>query len=163
MLEFGRGLHKLALNSQGESCHLACESSATFGSIKKKDLDDRPLLRKAFINRRSGIARLSARSVDIRTNQRIGSDSFAIDPSIVPINQPLNMLCWAVAGAMLISWRDRVSYTLAAAIQQVGNEWVQRLNNNEGLTLDQMAGFTRAVGLRGEQSDLACSDSDGHS
>lgn len=103
---------------------------------------------------RSENGRVSVRNpagrVDIRTNQRIGGDSFAIDPSIVPINQPSNMVCWAAAGAMLISWRDRVSYTLAAAIQQVGNEWVQRLNNNEGLTLDQMAGFNRAVGLRGE-------------
>lgn len=103
---------------------------------------------------RSNNGRVSVRNaagrVDVRTNQRVGSNSFAVDPPVSLIAQPSNLVCWAAAGAMLISWRDRASYPLAAAIQRVGEVWLQRFNNNEALTLDQMAAFNRAVGLRGE-------------
>ncbi len=103
---------------------------------------------------RSSNGRVSVRNasgrVDIRTSQQAGSNSFAVDPPVPLIAQPSNMVCWAAAGAMLISWRDRASYPLPAAIRQVGDVWLERLNHNEALTLDQMSAFNRAIGLRGE-------------
>lgn len=101
----------------------------------------------------SSTGRVSVRNasgrVDISTGQQVGSESFNIDPAITLIAQPTNLVCWAAAGAMLLSWRDR-PMTIEEAMTQAGTVWLERFQRNEPLNLDQVSAFTRALGLAQE-------------
>lgn len=99
----------------------------------------------------SNTGRVSVRNssgrVDISTGQQAGAgQSFDVDPAVPLIAQLGNLTCWAAAGAMLLSWRDR-PMTIEEAMRQVGAVWLERFGNNEGLRLDQVSAFTRALGL----------------
>jgi hypothetical protein len=105
----------------------------------------------------SNSGRVSVRNpsgrVDISTGQQVGAgQSFDVDPAVALLAQPSELTCWAAAGAMLISWRDRESMTIETALGRLGTPvWLQRFRNGEGLNLAQVSAFTRALGLRQER------------
>lgn len=94
--------------------------------------------------------RNAAGRVEINNGVQVGGDAYSISPTITPIAQPTNMVCWAACGTMLLSWKDRQAYDIPTAMQHVGPIWQQRFSANEGLTLAQMQAFNTAVGLSGE-------------
>jgi len=53
---------------------------------------------------------------------------------IVPaLQQPTDSTCWATSTTMLMSWRDNASYAIDTAMGMIGDYWLQKFNNNEGL------------------------------
>lgn len=91
-------------------------------------------------------------TVEVRTRQAVSRPSIdvAVDPEIVPVQQPSNLVCWAAAGTMMLSWRNRVSMTIAAAMDSLGGGWRANFDANQPLTLGELQGFARAIGLSEE-------------
>jgi hypothetical protein len=67
------------------------------------------------------------------------------------IAQPSNMTCWATVGAMMMSWRDQVSYPIAEAMSQCGAKWAKMFADGKGLGAGDHAAFARATGMSYEQ------------
>ncbi|MEO8269672.1 MAG: papain-like cysteine protease family protein, partial [Aureliella sp.] len=88
-----------------------------------------------------------------QTSERPGG---VLHISVEPIShmiQPTNMVCWAAAGTMLISARDRMSYTITAAMQRADAAdpiygYLKMFNSNTGLPPADTGRYTRALGLR---------------
>jgi hypothetical protein len=91
-------------------------------------------------------------SVSVRTGEPAQGErlDFAVDPPVIPKAQPSNMTCWAAAGAMLLSWRDRVDLTVQSAADRAGAGWRQKLDANQGLSAGEIRAYTRAIGLVSE-------------
>lgn len=69
------------------------------------------------------------------------------------VPQPTNMVCWAAAGTMLVSARDRTTKTIAAVmsaadIADPGYGYLTKFKSNTGLPPADTARYTRAIGLR---------------
>jgi hypothetical protein len=65
--------------------------------------------------------------------------------------QPSNMTCWATAGTMMMSWRDKRSYTIAGAMAICGSRWATMFAAGQGLAAGDHAAFANAAGLSYEQ------------
>lgn len=66
------------------------------------------------------------------------------------VAQPSNMTCWATVGAMMMSWRDKVSYQIAAAMDICGSKWSTMFANNQGLPASEHPAFAAAAGMTTE-------------
>ncbi len=72
-------------------------------------------------------------------------------PGIVPIiAQPSSMSCWATVATMLKSWKDSVSYTIEAVVDEAGAEYRTIYDNNTGLPPDKVDDFATAMGFKTE-------------
>lgn len=63
------------------------------------------------------------------------------------IAQPSNMTCWATVGAMMLSWRDQLSYAIDTAMALCGSKWATMFANNQGLPAAEHAAFASAAGM----------------
>lgn len=78
----------------------------------------------------------------------------AVDVGLVAhLRQPTNMVCWATAATMLMSARDRSSYSIRTAMGKADrvdptDGYVNMFDTNTGLPPNRTGPFTRACGLR---------------
>jgi hypothetical protein len=78
----------------------------------------------------------------------------AVDVGLVAhLRQPTNMVCWATAATMLMSARDRTSYSIRTAMGKADavdptDGYVNMFDTNTGLAPARTGPFTRACGLR---------------
>lgn len=81
-------------------------------------------------------------------------------PGIKPVvAQPTNQVCWATVHAMMRSWKDQVSYDIRQALELVGNIYVTRYDNNQGLPSSEFGPFIRAAGMQLEpMANLSIND-----
>ncbi|AKB28767.1 hypothetical protein MSSIT_2048 [Methanosarcina siciliae T4/M] len=72
-------------------------------------------------------------------------------PGIVPIiAQPSNMTCWATVATMMMSWKDKVSYTIETAMDKAGATYRAMFDANKGLPAADHEAFAAACGMKGE-------------
>jgi len=92
-------------------------------------------------------------SVEVNSAET-GSESVSFDytvPGIVPlIAQPSGMTCWATVAAMMMGWKDKVSYTIETAMDKAGAEYRTMFDNNQGLPASKHEAFAAACGMTGE-------------
>jgi hypothetical protein len=74
----------------------------------------------------------------------------AVHPRIVPIRQPSPNTCWAAVWTMMASWKEGRTLEIAQAVGRLGPDWIEHLNNDEGLEAQTYAeeGFLTASGLQ---------------
>jgi hypothetical protein len=91
-------------------------------------------------------------TVEVGTGEAVSRPTIdvAVDPEVTPVQQRSNMVCWAAAGTMMLSWRNRVSMTVETAMDSLGGSWRAAYDANQGLTLGELQGFARAIGLSEE-------------
>jgi hypothetical protein len=71
---------------------------------------------------------------------------------VAHLRQPTNMVCWATAATMLMSARDRSSYSIKTAMGKADavdptDGYVRMFETNKGLPPGRTTPFTRACGL----------------
>ena len=72
-------------------------------------------------------------------------------PGLVPIiAQPSSMTCWATVATMMMSWKDKVSYTIETAMDKAGATYRTMFDNNQGLQAADHEAFATACGMTGE-------------
>jgi len=64
--------------------------------------------------------------------------------------QPSSMACWATVGAMMLSWRDKRSYSIDTAMAECGPKWEAVFKANTGLAAGDHAAFAKDAGLTSE-------------
>jgi hypothetical protein len=94
-----------------------------------------------------------AESVEV-SEPKTGSTGTSFDytvPGLVPIiAQPSNMTCWATVAAMMMSWKDKVSYTIETAMDKAGATYRALFDANKGLPAADHEAFATACGMSGE-------------
>ena len=69
-------------------------------------------------------------------------------PGLVnPLRQPSGMVCWATVATMMMSWKAQQSFSIEAAMQRVGDIYLRKFRNNEGLLPEEKEPFIRATGM----------------
>ena len=72
-------------------------------------------------------------------------------PGIIgPIQQPSGMVCWATVSAMMINWRRQQSQSIETAIGAIGQNWLLKFRNNQGLAASEKVPFLNAAGFQFE-------------
>jgi hypothetical protein len=66
------------------------------------------------------------------------------------IAQPSSMACWATVATMMLSWRDKRSYTIPTAMGMCGAKWVGVFNANTGLRAGDHTAFAQDAGMTSE-------------
>ncbi len=66
---------------------------------------------------------------------------------VPPLRQPSGMTCWATVFTMMVSWRNNQSMSIPDALSSVGQAWVDKFNNNEGLSSTDKVQFLQQAGL----------------
>lgn len=66
----------------------------------------------------------------------------------MPIQQTSSMVCWAYVATMMASWRDRRSYTVEGYIGSLGEPWISKLRNNQGLAAAEAPLLLASIGLQ---------------
>ena len=56
-------------------------------------------------------------------------------------------VCWAIAGAMMINWRQRTHRPVADTINALGRPWSDMLARGQGLAPAQAQAFAQACGM----------------
>ncbi len=94
-----------------------------------------------------------AESVEV-SEPKTGSTETLFDytvPGLVPIiAQPSNMTCWATVAAMMMSWKDNVSYTIETAMDKAGVTYRAMFDANQGLLAAGHEAFATACSMSGE-------------
>lgn len=91
-------------------------------------------------------------TVEVNTGASVSRPAIdvSVDPEVVPIKQQTNLVCWAAAGAMLLSWRNRQSMTVESSMDSLGGDWRAKYDANQSLSSAEFRGFVSAVGLSEE-------------
>jgi hypothetical protein len=76
--------------------------------------------------------------------------SYRVPGIVVPVRQPSSMTCWATVTTMMLSWREQASLTIERALDRIGQVYVDKFHNNQGLAADEKGPFLAAVGLQAE-------------
>jgi hypothetical protein len=80
--------------------------------------------------------------------------NFVVSGIVPALQQPTDSTCWATSTTMLMSWRDNVSYSIETAMSMIGDKWLQKFKNNEGLDetmgSDEESSFLADSKLRAE-------------
>lgn len=72
-------------------------------------------------------------------------------PGIVPlIAQPKTKACWATAAAMMVGWRDQMSYSIEEVVEMAGADYLTKFKNNKGLYSSEKPLFLASLGLHSE-------------
>ncbi len=64
-------------------------------------------------------------------------------------------VCWAIAGAMMINWRQRTARSVTETINSLGTPWSTMLARGQGLAPSRAESFAQACGMRTERL-LSC-------
>lgn len=75
---------------------------------------------------------------------------FEVSGIVPAVAQPTNMTCWAASATMMVSWRDQASYSIETVMDDIGSNYRQKFDNNEGLFPDEEEAFFAALGMRTE-------------
>jgi len=90
-------------------------------------------------------------SIEVNDSEQTGTQETNFDytvPGLVPIiAQPSNMTCWATVATMMMSWRDKVSYSIQDAMDQAGANYRAMFDANEGLKAADHEDFAAACGM----------------
>jgi hypothetical protein len=62
--------------------------------------------------------------------------------------------CWVSALAMMLSYRDRQSYSINTVLDMLGQTYVDKYKSNQGLTRDEFIQITTRLGLAGQSGFL---------
>lgn len=104
-----------------------------------------------MLNRRHVTFGVFATAVSARTGsvfaETIGYQVIGVTE---PITQPSSMTCWATAATILYAWKNAMSTEIEAALEQVGQKYVAKFKNNEGLAAGEKPAFLSAMGLHAE-------------
>ncbi len=76
--------------------------------------------------------------------------SYTVPGLVAPLRQPSGMVCWATVTTMMISWRRQQSLSIETAIGDIGQTWLQKFRNNQGLAADEKIPFLQAAGFQFE-------------
>jgi GH24 family phage-related lysozyme (muramidase) len=76
--------------------------------------------------------------------------NYAVPGIVGPIRQPSGMVCWATVTTMMISWRRQQSLSIETAIGAIGQNWLQKFQNNQGLSASEKIPFLNAAGFQFE-------------
>lgn len=98
-------------------------------------------------NRSNGFSR--ARSVPAFAGA-FEAVNYAVPGIVGPIQQPSGMVCWATVATMMISWKRQQSLSIETAIGSIGQNWLQKFRNNQGLAADEKVPFLNAAGFQFE-------------
>lgn len=94
-----------------------------------------------------------AESVEV-SEPKICSTETSFDytvPGLVPIiAQPSNMTCWATVATMMLSWDDKVSYSIETAMDKAGATYRALFDANKGLPAADHEAFATACDMKGE-------------
>ena len=72
-------------------------------------------------------------------------------PGIIPaIAQPTDWTCWATVTTMLVSWKNNISYSIESVMAMAGAYWLNKFNNNDGISSEEKNQFLADIGLTGE-------------
>jgi hypothetical protein len=71
----------------------------------------------------------------------------SVTPSIVPLQQKSNLVCWATAGTIMECWRRKESVTVESVLDGLGGTWRSRYDQNRGLSLIDFRAFFTALNL----------------
>ena len=127
-----------------------------------KTLTDEPEVKKLIDSASEGEADVSlsrgGESVDVKLGEAAEGSGFSLFyevPGVVPgIAQPTAMTCWATVTTMMLSWRDRTSYTIDRAMQIAGPDYQAIYKNpdvnKQGLPASKKEGLLTATGMVGE-------------
>ena len=81
-------------------------------------------------------------------------------PSLVPQGQfCYSLTCWAAALTMMLSYRDHHIYTVDAVTKMFGQNYVDKANNNQGLSFYEFVRLGNSLGLIGQSSQFLDPDS----
>jgi hypothetical protein len=74
-------------------------------------------------------------------------------PGIVPaLKQSKNFDCWAVVTAILIAWREQISYDVSIIMERLGSEYLKMYEDDTGLPTNKVNEWITASGLVKEES-----------
>jgi hypothetical protein len=74
----------------------------------------------------------------------------AVDPAVVPLQQPNRLACWAAGGTMMESWRIGRALTIEEVLDGVGGGWKAIFQAEKGLTLPELRAFLGALRMTEE-------------
>jgi hypothetical protein len=66
------------------------------------------------------------------------------------LQQPSDNTCWATVATMMMSWHDKTSYTIEAAMGRAGSQYQTMVKNDQGLLGRDKPAFLAAGGLQSE-------------
>jgi Papain-like cysteine protease AvrRpt2 len=74
-------------------------------------------------------------TIDVKKGSEEGVSSFDINiPGDIPvIAQPNPKACWATVATMMLSWRDKLSYTIENAMEIIGKDYKTKFTAGKGL------------------------------
>jgi|GEM_PF-5302716 len=82
------------------------------------------------------------------------STSFDIDVTALRpmpiIAQPSCDTCWATVATMMVSWRDKASYTIQDVMNMAGPTYRAKFDKGEGLAASEKDAFLKTLGMTGE-------------
>ena len=80
----------------------------------------------------------------------MGQIDVSVSGLVAPLQQPNAMACWATTYTMLYSWKRQASFTIPAALSELGEEYLQRFRQGQGLPGNQHRALANAAGLVAE-------------
>lgn len=75
---------------------------------------------------------------------------FVLRGRIPVLSQPKSMDCWITVVAMMLSWKDGKSYSVAETADKLGDPWKFYFETNTGLPFEDQTKFIRLLQLHGE-------------
>jgi GH24 family phage-related lysozyme (muramidase) len=76
--------------------------------------------------------------------------NYAVPGIVGPVRQPSGMVCWATVATMMINWRAQSSSSIETAIGSIGQRWLQKFRNNQGLSASEKIPFLNDAGFQFE-------------
>jgi hypothetical protein len=90
-------------------------------------------------------------SVEVKTGNKAATGiDITVEPAVAPIKQKSSMTCWAAAGAMMNSWKQKLSITPETFLDGLGGSWRTKFDADQGLSSAEVKAFVAAMGLSEE-------------
>ena len=67
--------------------------------------------------------------------------SYTVPGDISVVAQPTGMSCWAAVTTMLMSWKDKVSYTIESCMDAIGPDYRKIYDDDKGLDPGKVQDF----------------------
>lgn len=76
-------------------------------------------------------------------------ESYFVPGTLRRVVPQLDLLCWAAAATIMMSWKDVKPYSILDAIGRAGEPWLTRYKKREGLPWAKTGAFLSDAGLNG--------------
>lgn len=73
--------------------------------------------------------------------------SYRIPGNIPVMKQPKGNDCWITVTTMMLSWKDKKTYTIKQVVNKLGDPWKGYYEKNTGLNEKDQESFTKLVGF----------------